>query len=89
MALIQPKKNEYLIKTLFGILYILPQGNAYEFLHNRLKHIGMMLKLDISKIIINENKNEINEYINIFESIHKNIQNLENQSENNDDINDI
>ena len=49
----------------------------------------MMLKLDISKIIINDNKNEINEYINIFETIHKNIQNFENQSENNDDINDI
>ena len=46
----------------------------------------MMLKLDISKIIINENKNEINEYINIFESIHKNIQNFENQSENNEGI---
>ncbi len=48
----------------------------------------MMLKLDISKIIINENKNEINEYINIFESIHKDIQNFENQSENSEDIKD-
>ena len=43
----------------------------------------MMLKLDISKIIINDNKNEINEYINIFKTIHKNIQNFKNQIEKN------
>jgi hypothetical protein len=46
---LQPKKNKYLIKTLYGILFILPQGKAYQSLLNRLKHIEVMSILDISK----------------------------------------
>lgn len=47
--LLQPKKYKYLVKTLYGILFILPQGKAYQSLFNRLQHVEVMLMLDNSK----------------------------------------
>ena len=49
MYLLEPKKNKYLVKTLYGILFILPQGKAYQSLLNRLKHIEALSLLDFSK----------------------------------------
>jgi hypothetical protein len=45
---LEPKKNIYLVKTLYGILFILPQGKAYQSLLNRLKHIESLSILDFS-----------------------------------------
>lgn len=55
--LLQPKKNKYLVKTLYGILFLLPQSKPYQTLLNRLKHVEIMSKLDTSKPE-KENKNE-------------------------------
>lgn len=53
--LLEPKKNKYLVKTLYGILLILPQGKAYQSLLNRLKHMEVMLKLDMYRAEKEEN----------------------------------
>ena len=53
--LLEPKKNKYLVKTLYGILLILPQGKSYQALLKRLKHMEIMLRLDKFK----KEKNEI------------------------------
>ena len=55
LYLLEPKKNKYLVKTLYGILFILPQGKAYQSLLNRLKHIEALSLLDFSKQEIKEN----------------------------------
>jgi vacuole morphology and inheritance protein 14 len=46
MLLLDPIKNVYLVKTLYGILMILPQGKAYQALTKRLKSIEMLFQLD-------------------------------------------
>jgi hypothetical protein len=51
--LLEPRKNNYLIKTLYGILLMLPQGKAYQALFKRLKHMEMILKLDKAKALNN------------------------------------
>ena len=56
MYLLEPKKNKYLVKTLYGILFILPQGKAFQSLLNRLKHIETLSLLDYSKPEIIEDK---------------------------------
>ena len=55
--MLQPKKNKYLVKTLYGILFLLPQSKPYQTLLNRLKHVEIMSKFDTSKPE-KENKNE-------------------------------
>ena len=49
LYLLEPKKNKYLVKTLYGILFILPQGKSYQSLLNRLKHIEALSILDRPK----------------------------------------
>lgn len=44
--MLEPAKNIYLIKTLYGILMLLPQGKAYNALSKRLKSIDMLIQLD-------------------------------------------
>jgi hypothetical protein len=39
------------VKTLFGILMMLPQGKAYQALYKRLKHIEGIYKLDATSNI--------------------------------------
>lgn len=46
LYLLEPKKNLYLVKTLYGILITLPQGKAYQALFKRLSHIQMIYKID-------------------------------------------
>ena len=55
--LLQPRKRKYLIKTLYGILLLLPQGNSFSSLLKRLNHVEILLKLDKSK----KGKKELNE----------------------------
>jgi vacuole morphology and inheritance protein 14 len=46
VLLLEPVKNIYLIKTLYGILMLLPQGKAYTALSKRMKSIEMLLQID-------------------------------------------
>ena len=55
--LLQPRKRKYLIKTLYCILLLLPQGNSFSSLLKRLNHVEILLKLDKSK----KGKKELNE----------------------------
>ena len=42
IRLLEPKKNIYLVKTLYGRLMVLPEGDAYNALENRMKSFGLM-----------------------------------------------
>ena len=52
----EPKKNKFLIKTLYGILFILPQDKLYNSLFKRIKHIEVIIRTkreDIDELIKN------------------------------------
>lgn len=61
LYLLEPRKNIYLVKTLYGILFMLPQGKAYQALFKRLNHMEMIYKLDINPISVM--KSAVAEYI--------------------------
>ena len=65
--LLSPSKNIFFIKTLFGILMILPQGVAFDFLNEKLSNVETLLLVedDIDNITknINENRKEIDDKI--------------------------
>lgn len=42
LQLLEPQKHPYLLKTLYGILMLLPQGAAYNKLNQRLQPIGTL-----------------------------------------------
>lgn len=46
ILMMEPIKNIFLVKTLYGILMLLPQGKAYQALSKRLKSIEMLLQID-------------------------------------------
>lgn len=46
IALLEPAENPYLVKTLFGILMLLPQSSAFEDLHKRLKSVNTLCNLN-------------------------------------------
>lgn len=72
IRLLDPMKNIYLVKTLLGILMLLPVGGAYNALENRLKSFGLMLELE--KESIEEDKDDdknIENYLDIFTSVQK------------------
>ena len=46
IKLLNPKKNIFLVKTLYAILMLLPQGNAFNSLKCRLKSIEIISNLD-------------------------------------------
>ena len=68
--LLSPSKNIFFIKTLFGILMILPQGVAFDFLNEKLSNVQTLLlvenDIDVITNKINENNNEIDKKIKIF-----------------------
>ncbi|KAF7995537.1 hypothetical protein HCN44_006644 [Aphidius gifuensis] len=53
LELLEPEKNEYLVRTLYGLLMILPQSDAFLTLHKRLAAIPPTNSLR------NNNKNSI------------------------------
>ena len=77
--LLAPYENIFFIKTLFGILMILPQGVAFDYLSDKLSNVQTLLKVedefDEEKMIkkINLNKNEIQNKIDIFLKKQENI----------------
>lgn len=76
--LLQPKVNKFLVKSLYGILLMIPQGKAYQALYKRLSHMNMIYKLDYDNEIISQeesklekaNQEDIDYYLKIFEKIH-------------------
>ncbi|CAH6721230.1 vacuole morphology and inheritance protein 14 [[Candida] jaroonii] len=46
LQLLEPEKNPYLFKTLYGLLMILPQSSTYTILHNRLSSISTVINLN-------------------------------------------
>ena len=70
--LLEPSENIFFIKTLFGILMILPQGVAFDFLSDKLSNVQTLLnvedKIDKEKIlkIVEENKDDIDRNIKLF-----------------------
>ena len=70
--LLAPSENIFFIKTLFGILMILPQGVAFDYLSDKLSNVQTLLRIedeiDEEDMIkrINLNKKEIEDKINIF-----------------------
>ena len=78
IKLLEPLKNILFVKTLYAILMLLPQGQAFNALANRLKSIEMVLKLDDNKEKIKENieiekekKKMVEKYIRIFQERQK------------------
>lgn len=80
IKLLEPMKNILFVKTLYAILMLLPQGQAFNALANRLKSIEMVLKLDDKKEKISakdnielekEKKKMVDKYIKIFQDRQK------------------
>lgn len=46
ILLLNPISNIYLVKTLYGIMMLLPQGKAFNALNERLKSIDVLIKLE-------------------------------------------
>lgn len=64
LELLEPEKNKYLVRTLYGLLMILPQSDAFLTLHKRLAAIPPTNSLINDKILIKndnikENNNDI------------------------------
>ena len=68
IRLLEPVNNIYLIRALYGILMLLPQGYAYDVLSNRMNNVQTLLVIEngFDNIKEEENKEEINKYIDIF-----------------------
>mmetsp|Transcript_6096 Transcript_6096/g.21584 ORF Transcript_6096/g.21584 Transcript_6096/m.21584 type:complete len:114 (-) Transcript_6096:92-433(-) len=45
MQLLEPAEHPYLIKTMFGILMLLPQSEAFDILRKRLKSVPALAML--------------------------------------------
>lgn len=54
ILLLDPLSNIYLIKTLYGILMILPQGKAFTALYKRLKNLETLMLMDSRTLTINK-----------------------------------
>ena len=65
LKLLRPKKNIFLVKTLYALLMILPQSNSFDSLNNRIKSVKFISKFDDDKEDddIFEDKNDIDEEI--------------------------
>jgi len=69
IRLLEPTKNIYLIKALYGILMLLPQGQAFNVLSNRMCNVQALFEIESGFDNIKEeedNKEEINQFIEIF-----------------------
>ncbi len=81
IKLITPKKNIFLVKTLNALLFILPQGEAFNALKKRLIFVPVIFSLDKEKELIEKGnavdnyeidekkKNDVHLFINIFKEV--------------------
>ena len=74
IRLLEPNNNIYLIRTLYGILMLLPQGQAFNVLSNRMSNVQTLFEIENGFNNIKEegNSEEVNKYIEIFLNIQKN-----------------
>ena len=63
--LIEPSKYPSLLKTLYGIIYILPQGKAYTALSNRIRIVEYLFNID-EILKLNVKNNSINNIPSLF-----------------------
>ena len=81
LKLIRPKKNIFLVKTLYALLMLLPQSNSFDALNSRIRSVKFITKIDdddedddlyenkkdIDEELSQENKKAIiDKYINIL-----------------------
>ena len=68
IRLLEPTKNIYLIKALYGILMLLPQGQAFNILSNRMSNVQTLFEIEngFNNIKEEDNKEEINKFIEVF-----------------------
>ena len=85
IKLLRPKKNIFLVKTLYALLMILPQSNSFDALNSRIKSVKFISKFDedddddfydnqkhIDETISEENKKIIiDKYVNILKERYK------------------
>lgn len=73
ILLLEPIKNVYLVRTLYGILMLLPQGRAYEALSNRLSSIETLLEIenDYGSLKQETTSEDVKKYITIFLDVQK------------------
>ena len=73
ILLLNPQRNIYLVKTLYGILMLLPQGKAYNILSNRLYSTKGLLRynIEIDSTIDKNTSEDINYFIKIFKEVQK------------------
>lgn len=73
--LLQPWKYTSLIKTMYGILLLLPQGKAYNSLNKRMKLVDSIYKINM--IDNNEEeempKRDVKEYMEVYKEVRKNV----------------
>ena len=73
IRLLEPSNNIYLIRTLYGILMLLPQGQAFNVLSNRMSNVQTLFEIEngFDNIKEENNKEEIDKFIEIFLNIQK------------------
>jgi hypothetical protein len=68
IRLLEPTNNIYLIRALYGILMLLPQGQAFNVLSNRMSNVQTLFVIEngFDNLKEEDNKEEINKFIDIF-----------------------
>ena len=74
IRLLEPSSNIYLVRTLYGILMLLPQGQAFNVLSNRMSNVQTLFGIEngFDNIKVKDNQEEINKFIDIFLNAQKN-----------------
>jgi len=73
MQLLEPQQHPYLLKTLYGILMLLPQSGAYAKLQNRLHCISTLTLMNIAA---EKNQQQLNSNSNSKDIEHEPMQGL-------------
>ena len=73
IRLLEPSNNIYLIRTLYGILMLLPQGQAFNVLSNRMSNVQTLFEIEngFDNIKEENNKEDIDKFIEIFLNVQK------------------
>ena len=74
IRLLEPSSNIYLVRTLYGILMLLPQGQAFNVLSNRMSNVQTLFEIEngFENIKEKDNQEEIKKFIDIFLNAQKN-----------------
>ena len=74
IRLLEPSNNIYLVRTLYGILMLLPQGQAFNALSNRMSNVQTLFEIEngLDNIKEKDNVEEVKKFIDIFLNVQKN-----------------